>query len=61
MDIKRTVSSIFGKGEDEEAPDALTLIHNDHREVDELFAKALDDDTAASLKTIIGDFVKTFA
>ena len=44
MDIKRAVSTIFG-GDDEQAPDALTLIRNDHHEVDELFAKALDEDT----------------
>lgn len=48
MDIKRTVSAIFGQGKDGEASDALTLIRNDHRECDELFAKALDDDTPAA-------------
>jgi hemerythrin superfamily protein len=47
MDIKRAVSTIFG-GDEEQAPDALTLIHSDHREVDELFAKALDEDTPAA-------------
>lgn len=48
MDIKRTVSTILGQGKDDEAPDALTLIRNDHREVDELFEKALDEDTPAA-------------
>jgi len=33
------------KGGEHAAPDALTLIKNDHREVDALFEKALADDT----------------
>ncbi len=48
MDIKRAVSTIFGSDEGEAAPDALTLIRKDHREVDELFATALDEDTPAA-------------
>ncbi len=59
MHIKRTVSSIFGKGEDEEAPDALTLIKNDHREVDELFAKALDEETpSAQRRSVVAKIVQ---
>jgi Hemerythrin HHE cation binding domain len=51
MNIKETVSRVFGKGGDggeAPAPDALELIRSDHREVDELFAKALGDDTPAA-------------
>ncbi|MDB5070040.1 MAG: hemerythrin [Candidatus Eremiobacteraeota bacterium] len=51
MNIKETVSRVFGKGGDGEeasAPDALELIRSDHREVDALFAKALGDDTPSA-------------
>lgn len=51
MNIKETVSRVFGKGgdgEEQSAPDALELIRSDHREVDALFAKALGDDTPAA-------------
>jgi hemerythrin superfamily protein len=51
MNIKETVSRVFGKGGDGEqqpTPDALELIRSDHREVDALFAKALGDDTPAA-------------
>ena len=51
MNIKETVSRVFGKSGDSEeqsALDALELIRSDHREVDALFAKALGDDTPAA-------------
>jgi hemerythrin superfamily protein len=52
MNIKETVSRVFGKrGDGEEgqpAQDALELIRSDHREVDALFAKALGDDTPSA-------------
>ena len=51
MNIKETVSRVFGNGEDGEeasAPDALELIRSDHREVDALFATALSEDTPAA-------------
>ena len=50
MNIKETVSRVFGKGGDEKppAPDALTLIQSDHREVDAMFAIALGDHTPAA-------------
>jgi hemerythrin superfamily protein len=51
MNIKETVSRVFGQGGDDEgepAPDALELIHSDHREVDALFAEALGKDTPAA-------------
>jgi hemerythrin superfamily protein len=51
MNIKETVSRVFGKsgdGEEQSALDALELIRSDHREVDALFAKALGDDTPAA-------------
>jgi hemerythrin superfamily protein len=50
VNIKETVTKAMRKvrGDDEPAPDALTLIRSDHREVDALFAKALADDTPAA-------------
>ncbi len=50
MNIKDTVGKAIRKvrGEDEPAPDALTLIRSDHREVEALFAKALADDTPSA-------------
>ncbi|MEA2688409.1 MAG: hypothetical protein QOJ39_1502 [Candidatus Eremiobacteraeota bacterium] len=63
MNIKETVSRVFGKGgKNDEAPpaqDALELIRSDHREVDELFAQALGDDTpAAQRRRAIGKIVE---
>jgi hemerythrin superfamily protein len=44
MNIKETVARVFGNGGDQQpAPDALTLIRTDHREVDVLFTEALDE------------------
>ena len=45
MSIKETVSRVLSRGGegDAPAPDALTLIKSDHREVDALFAEALAD------------------
>lgn len=50
MNVKETVSRMFGKHEDGEQPaqDALELIKSDHREVDALFEKALDDKTPSA-------------
>lgn len=50
MNITETVSRVFEKSGDGEgpAPDALELIRSDHREVDELFAKALGDKTPSA-------------
>ena len=62
MNIKETVSRVFGKrGDGEEAPgkDALELIRSDHREVDALFAQALDDGApAAQRRRAIGKIVE---
>jgi hemerythrin superfamily protein len=49
MNIKDTVSKIFGgESGDGPAPDALTLMRTDHREVDALFAEALGEKTPAA-------------
>lgn len=51
MNIKETMSRVFGQGGDDEgqpAPDALELIRSDHREVDALFAEALGEETPAA-------------
>jgi hemerythrin superfamily protein len=52
MNIKETVSRVLrkGRGGEDGAPaaDALELIKSDHREVDALFAKALDEGTPAA-------------
>jgi hemerythrin superfamily protein len=62
MNIKETVSRVLGKvrGEEPPAPDALTLIRTDHREVDALFAEALGDDTpSARRRAAIGKIVQS--
>ena len=55
MNIKDTVNQAIRKvrGGQEDAPDALTLIRSDHREVEALFAKALADDTPAAQRRTI--------
>ncbi len=55
MNIKETLTQTIRKarGGDQPAPDALTLIRNDHREVDALFAKALAGDTPVAQRRTI--------
>src|ERR1700682_6380668 len=49
MNIKDTVARVIGgKSGDAPAPDALTLMRTDHREVDALFKEALADGTPAA-------------
>lgn len=48
MNIKDSVAGALRKVRGDEAPDALTLIRSDHREVEALFAKALDEGTPAA-------------
>ncbi|MFN2460889.1 MAG: hemerythrin domain-containing protein, partial [Candidatus Velthaea sp.] len=51
MNIKKTVTRAVRKvrGENEDsAPDALELMKSDHREVEALFAKALDNGTPSA-------------
>jgi hemerythrin superfamily protein len=49
MNIKGTVSKIFGGDSGEApAPDALTLLRTEHREVDALFEEALGEKTPAA-------------
>jgi hemerythrin superfamily protein len=43
MDIKGAVNRVLGREDEPSAPDALTLIKNDHRETEALFKTALDD------------------
>ncbi len=53
MNIRNAMSRVLHPGEDEPAPDALTLIKSDHAEVEGLFGKALADDTTPSeLRTL---------
>jgi hemerythrin superfamily protein len=58
MNIKETVSRVFGRGGDE-APDALTLIRTDHREVDALFAEALGDAPSAARRRATAKIVQS--
>jgi hemerythrin-like domain-containing protein len=59
MDFKQTVGRVFGGNGEKPAPDALTLIRNDHREMDELFAKALDEDTpSAQRRSVVAKIVQ---
>lgn len=50
MDISEVIESMLHRGTSEEdaAPDALTLIHQDHEEVSALFERALDDGVPAA-------------
>jgi len=54
MDIKGAVNHVLGRDAEPAAPDALTLIKNDHRETEALFKTALDDNAkpAARRKAI---------
>jgi len=60
MTIKDTVSKILGGGDsgDAPAPDALTLLRTEHREVDSLFEEALGEKTpAAKRRTAVAKIV----
>lgn len=61
MDISEVIESMLNRGasDDSGAPDALTLLHQDHEEVNALFERALDEGApAAQRRTAINAIVE---